>query len=99
MTIATIKQANVNAGCFFFEPSAMRFFRSRVCADVFEGPGGIYFVTSEQFEASDGWRAARRYTVHGFDPATGHIRGHDAFQKHATRRSALRAAKRASLNQ
>lgn len=50
-------------GRHFFDPSSCRFFRSRMPHYGFEGPGGCYFVTSEQFVSSDGIPARRRYTV------------------------------------
>jgi len=45
-SINAIKDANENAGYFFFEPSTMRGFRSRIHTAVY---GGCAFVTSEQF--------------------------------------------------
>jgi hypothetical protein len=55
-TIQQIKDANKAAGHFFFSPSTMTFFRSRVLRGVI---GGHYFITSEQFDAS----SPRLYTV------------------------------------
>lgn len=65
-TIEKIKAANSEAGRYFFQPEAMRFFKSRVLSTVFEGPGGIYFITSEQFKEEP-----RAYTVRVFNPKTG----------------------------
>lgn len=45
-TIGFIIDANKKSGRYFFEPSAMRGFRSRVHNAVY---GGCAFVTSEQF--------------------------------------------------
>ncbi len=70
-TITEIKAINVAKGQHFFERSTMRFFNSKVERGVYQGPGGIYFVTSEQFVGSDGHRAPRKYTVRVFDPETG----------------------------
>lgn len=70
MDIDDIKMANKAAGQFFFEPSTLRFFRSRIGKTVYEGPGGIYFVTSEQFVPSSGRPAPRLYTVRRFNPET-----------------------------
>ena len=64
-----IKRANENAGRHFFEPDTMRFFKSRVGDTVFQGIGGIYFVTSEKFD----WQSPRNYTVRQFNPETGKI--------------------------
>ena len=68
-----IELANARAGYYFFEPGTLRFFRSRIGETVYEGPGGIYFVTSEQFEDSRGRRAPRGYTVRQFFADTGQI--------------------------
>jgi hypothetical protein len=46
--LCNIKYRNQQAGLHYFEPSTMRFFRSRVSEMIHEGPGGIYFVTSER---------------------------------------------------
>jgi hypothetical protein len=93
MTLDDIKRINAAKGLFFFSPDSMRFFRSRIAPKVFEGPGGVYFVTSEQFEFR-GARHARRYTVTRFDPETGRTDrvdlpdGKDGFQAHPNLRSA-----------
>jgi len=68
-----IKRANVAAGWHFFEPGTLRFFRSRIGETVYQGPGGVYFVTSEQFEDSRGNRAERLYTVRQFFPDSGKV--------------------------
>lgn len=59
-TIDEIKDANRARGHFFFSHSTMRFFDSRVEAGLY---GGRYFITSEQFHASDGTSAPRKYTI------------------------------------
>jgi hypothetical protein len=80
MTIAEIKQANYAAGQHFFERSTMRFFSSTVLPYVYNGPGGIFFVTSEQFHGSQG-SAPRRYTVRQFMPETAEIKTFGPFNK------------------
>lgn len=50
-------------GRHFFDASSKRFFASRMPHYGLEGPGGCFFVTSEQFVASDGTKAPRLYTV------------------------------------
>ena len=47
-TIETIKAANEAIGHHFFKPEIMRFFGSRILAEVYEGAGGVYFVSSER---------------------------------------------------
>jgi hypothetical protein len=68
MTMDAIKAANAKAGFYFFERATLRFFRSRIGQTVYEGPGGTYFVTSEQFVGSGGYAAPRAYTVRRFNP-------------------------------
>lgn len=88
-TINDIKSKNRVLGHHFFERATMRFFKSRVLSDVFEGIGGTYFVTSEQFE-----NQTRRYTVRRM-LENGEIRTFGEFNK-LSRAQALREAKRAS---
>jgi hypothetical protein len=70
---ADIEQAASRAGSHFFDKSAKRFFRSRILPDAWHGNGGVYFVTSEQFEGSDGRQARRGYTVRVFNPKDGDV--------------------------
>lgn len=73
VTIDQIKRANREAGFFFFSPSTMRFFSSRVCDTTHCGKGGVYFVTSEQFRGDRSLRITgkpRAYTVRKFNPET-----------------------------
>ena len=60
-TTTEIRHANAAAGEFFFNPDAMRFFRSK----VHEPPmGGRYFVTSEQYKQG----TARRFAIREAQP-------------------------------
>jgi len=70
-TIDAIKEANHMAGQFWFSPDTLRFFRSRIGSTVYEGPGGVYFVSSEQFGFNG--TQPRRYTVRQFFPADARI--------------------------
>lgn len=65
-----IKRINKEKGFYFFSPDTMRFFKSRVGDSVFQGIGGIFFVTSEQFD----YDSERKYTVREFNPETGNIK-------------------------
>jgi hypothetical protein len=58
-SIGHIQDANKQSGRFFFDPAAMRGFRSRVHNAVY---GGCAFVTSEQF-AFRGRTEPREYRV------------------------------------
>lgn len=55
-TIEQIKTAHKKMGGHFFEPTAMRFFNSRIGKKVYVGR---YFITSEQFDE----KSPRRYTI------------------------------------
>ena len=63
-SITEIKEANRASGQYWFEQSAMRFFRSKIESKVIRGR---YFITSEQFVASNGQADPRRYTVRRAD--------------------------------
>ena len=68
-TIEAIRAANAREGGHWFEPDTLRFFRSKILRTVYQGPGGIYFVSSEQFDDASG----RYYTVRRFDPTDGSV--------------------------
>ena len=88
--ITRIKTANAQKGFHYFEPGTMRFFRSRVLSQTFEGKDAVYFVTSEQFVGSE-YTAPRKYTIRAFDPETADIRTVKPFNE-LTRYRALRIA-------
>jgi hypothetical protein len=93
MTLDDIKSQNAAAGLHFFEPATMRFFNSRTLSRVFDGPGGIYFVTSEKrtgFNCPDG---KRLYTVRCFNPKTGDVKTRGEFQAYKTSKQALQRAR------
>ena len=77
---------------YFFSKDTMRFFRSRVLWQVFAGTKEVYFVTSEQFQSSTGYRAPRKYTVRAYNPETDDIRTVQPFND-LTRSRALRIAR------
>jgi hypothetical protein len=64
-TINTIQQEMNDSGSHWWDRDTMRSFRCRVGDQVYQGPGGIYFVTSEK-GPYDG--AKRRYTVRQYMP-------------------------------
>jgi hypothetical protein len=80
MNIRDIQRANKQSGHFFFEPESLRFFDSRIGRKVYEGPGGVYFTTSERFKPLEGTPLARRYTVRQFDPSTSQVSTVGKFQ-------------------
>ena len=98
LTIEDIKRRNADTGHHFFDAGANRFFRSRTSDTVYQGSGGVFIVTSEQFEIS-GRRDARAYTPRKFDWETGsfeHFDGEPEFNtctKSVAHRIARDAAK------
>lgn len=92
-SMSDIRRANKDAGQHWFEPDTLRFFASRVSETVYQGPGGIYFVSSEQFRGSGGYRAERLYSVRQFIPETGSVETVGEFNK-LTKSVAHRRAKR-----
>jgi len=67
-TLTEIKAANSKAGFYFFDPDTMQFFRSQI-GKLYQGIGGVFLVTSEQFSSY----SRRGYTIRQFTPATGNV--------------------------
>ena len=93
--MSQIRQANDEAGKNFFEPATIRFFDSKIGRTIYQGPGGVYFLTSEQFHGSQG-SAPRRWTVRVFDPELGNVGTFGEHGGFAGPDSARRAAKAAA---
>lgn len=91
-TIARIREECRERGNPWFQPGTMKFFRSRIGRRVYQGPGGIYFTTSEQF----GDNHPRLYSVRQFEPGRCRISKHGDFQGHGTESAARNAAKLAA---
>ena len=68
--VERIEEANRAAGQYFFEADTKRFFRSRTLQGTHEGPGGVFFVTSEKAGFEDRTRVR---TIRVFIPATGEV--------------------------
>lgn len=91
--IDAIKQAHAVSGGYFFAPSSMRFFGSRILSAVF--PGGV-FITSEQDRpvilstglSNPAWGGQRRYTVRVCRP-NGDIDTVSEFGQFPTRAAAI----------
>ena len=81
----------------FFDPAAMRGFRSRLAelAYVTDDDKTAYFVTSEQFVPSTGKPAPRTYSVRMMSLAIGDVSNASMYPytKYATSRAADRAAR------
>lgn len=97
ITITDIITADRVNGGHFFDESTMRGFKSKVYEDaVFEGPGGIYFVTSERFcSVFSDYKEPRKFTIRKYDPATPTYHTTiGEFQQFSTKAAACREAKR-----
>lgn len=68
-TIEAIEAANKAAGLHFFDRDTLKFWGSKVSSTVHEGPGGVYFVTSETAP----FNGVRRSTVRKFVPIMGRV--------------------------
>lgn len=91
--IDDIRRANNIRGLHFFERGTMRFFSSRIGQTVYQGVGGIYFVTSERGPNAD---CKRLYTVRQFNPATADVKTVGPFNE-LTRARAIALATKLSL--
>lgn len=84
---------NAEAGRFWFSPSSMGFFASKVETPGYltEDRSAAYFVSSEQFIDRE-FRAARKYTVRRFTLATADVETVGKFQQYSLRSDAVAAA-------
>lgn len=93
-TMNEIQDANRTAGYHWFSPGSMRFFRTRIYPEVYQGTGGVYFITSDAagFRPENG----REYNVRSFDPGTSQTGtaqdGKEAAKGFKTKISAVRCA-------
>jgi hypothetical protein len=83
-----IKRHAEHKGSHWFSPGAVYFFKSRICGEAYEGPGGIYFVSSERFDG----RCQRRYTIRQYNPQTGAVSTYGEFQGFTNARAAKKEA-------
>src|SRR5437773_1145642 len=93
-SIEEIKRANREAGQYFFDPETMRFFNSRVYADLYvrkdeeQGEDVTYFITSER----NGDESPRTYTVRAAHD-NGTVSTASDFSEYATLNAARKAAR------
>lgn len=92
-TIPELKEMSREAGSHFFDRDSMKFFHSRILPNLYTGPGGVFFVTSEQYNDD----SPRGYTVRKYNPAIASIETIGDFNTH-TREPALATAKQAAKN-
>jgi hypothetical protein len=90
--IDAIREADHRAGRYFFSADTMRFFSSRVLPIVYQGPGGVYFLTSEKFTASNGQTEGRKYTIRRFTQSPVDIRTVASFCRMTKRKAQTIAA-------
>jgi hypothetical protein len=83
-----LKNMNREAGFHFFDRDSMKFFRSRAIPTLYTGPGGVYFVTSEEGPSNH-----RRFTVRRYNPATADIDTMGEFNEIASQDDARARAK------
>lgn len=92
-TVNSIKDAVRATGSHWFDPDTMRQFGTRVLPTVYQGRGGVYFVTED-----DQYRRElpKRFTVRSFDPAENDIGTHSKLCEFADRNDAIEEAKTAA---
>lgn len=82
MSIYEMKAANEAIGQHWFDTDTMRFFNTRIESQPDKND---QFITSESY---DGERKNRRYTLRGFDRATGEVKTLGEFNSHRTMQDA-----------
>lgn len=87
-TVNAIKDAVRATGSHWFDPDTMRFFGTKVLPTVYQGPGGIFFVTSDH-----DFQRVRKYTVRQFDPIKAEIDTYGDMAEHDDARTAKRIAR------
>lgn len=87
--IHEIKDANKAAGMHFFSADTLKFFHSKIFPTVYQGPGGVFFVTSEYRDSP----SDREYKVRQFNVSNAHIRTEATYKD---QKSAMAHAKRAA---
>jgi len=60
-TIGMIQSEMTDAGSHWWDSDSLYFFRCRVGEKVYQGPGGIYFVTSEKSPWDSRKHSCRQY--------------------------------------
>ena len=90
-TMDLIRDEMIQGGSHWFDEDTMRFFRTRLSGTVYQGPGGIYFVTSEKPP-----HGPRAHSVRQYRPADRKIDTVGEFCS-MTRSQAIALAKRSAL--
>lgn len=88
LSMADVRRIAVEKGSHWFDPDTMRFFGTRMGREVYNGPGGVFLVTSEQPP-----HGPRTYTVRRFDPSDATFSNAGGFGSHEAGASARRSAR------
>lgn len=88
-TINSIQAAMRERGSHWWDPDTMRYLKCKVMPKVYQGDGGIYFVSSEAYQEE-----ARAYTVRKFDPVEAQVSTAGNMGDYRTKFAALNRAKR-----
>lgn len=91
MPMYLIKRLDEETGRFWFSPSTMRFFKSKVGKTAYVRGKKAFFVSSEQFTSPE-YTAPRKYTVRIANLKTGdiHTYSREGFQEFPSRADAMR---------
>lgn len=82
-TVNSIKDSMRSAGSHWFDPDTMRFFGTKVESTVYQGDGGVFFVTSEQPpHGQRGWTVRRFDAVLSKISTIGELAGHSKEDAH-----------------
>ncbi len=88
-TLSAIRSCNRERGHHWFDRKTMKFFNSRIERSVYQGPGGIFLVSSERF----GETAPREFAVRKFNPRDCSVDTVRSVERTTSRASAIDAAK------
>lgn len=92
-TVNSIKAAARTSGSHWFDPDTMRSFGTEVLPSVYQGRGGVFFVTKD-----DQYRRElpKRFTVRQFDPADASIGTYSELNQFGDLEDAIDMAKEAA---
>lgn len=85
--VYTIHDIKNNHKGYFFSPDTIRFWKSRICGEVFCSKTLCFFVTSEQF-----LNEGRKFTVRRYNPTTKSIDTVGEYHQLDTKTQALNIA-------
>jgi hypothetical protein len=92
-TVNKIKDAMRAAGSHWFDPDTMRTFGTEVLPTVYQGPGGVFFVTKDNQYRRE---LPKRYTVRKFDAERNDVGTHGELCGYKTAQAAQQAARLAA---